>query len=93
MTALGNVDLPSGRHAAFRDWDAPSLVCTGRENADVIEHDGPTCPAHEDRAYCMFAAKHRSRVLKFPCCNTTRVVSSPAAAESARALHECEVAS
>lgn len=31
--------------------------------------------------------------LTFPCCNTTRVVSSPAAAESARALHECEVAS
>ena len=37
--------------------------------------------------------RHDSRVLTFACCGTTRVISSPAAAESARALHECEVAS
>ena len=37
--------------------------------------------------------RHDSRLVTFSCCNTTRVVSSPAAAESARALHECEVAS
>lgn len=50
---IGFVLIPSGKHAAFRDWDARSVAdCHGDWN----------CPRCAPGKYAAITAKHRSDV-------------------------------
>lgn len=53
-TPLSFVLIPSGKHAAFRDWDAPPLArCTTRTAA-------ATCARCNADQYAGINAKHRA---------------------------------